>query len=115
MKQSKKQIEANLRNKMATQYKTKTENLQKQIEALQKTNHDLMMRAHKAEQEKMEMQDRLQQLEDWNTRLQEFMDMSEEDRQKYIENLRAQTELNDTLNSLGIVKMMKYFDSKLWL
>lgn len=115
MKETRKQIEANLRNKMAAQYKTKTENLQKQIEALQKTNHDLMMRAHKAEQEKMEMQDRLQQLEDWNTRLQEFMDMSEEDRQKYIENLRAQTELNDTLNSLGIVKMMKYFDSKLWL
>lgn len=115
MKQSKKQIEANLRNKMATQYKTKTENLQKRIEALEKTNHDLMVRAHKAEQEKMEMKDRLQELEDWNTRLQEFMDMGEEDRQKYIENLRAQTELNDTLNSLGLVKMMKYFDSKLWL
>lgn len=115
MKETRKQIEANLRNKMAAQYKAKTENLQKQIEALRVTNHDLMMRAHKAEQEKMEMQDRLQQLEDWNTRLQEFMDMSEEDRKVYVENLRAKTELNDTLNNLGLVKMMKYFDSKLWL
>ena len=115
MKQSKKQIEANLRNKMAAQYKTKTENLEKRIEKLVDENHKLMMRAHKAEQEKMEMQDRLQQLEDWNARLQEFMDMNEEDRKQYVENLRAKTELNDTLNSLGLVKMLKYFDSKLWL
>ena len=115
MKQSKKQIEANLRNKMATQYKTKTENLEKRIEQLVDENHELMMRAHKAEQEKMEMQDRLQQLEDWNARLQEFMDMSEEDRKQYVENLRAKTELNDTLNSLGLVKVLKHFDSYLWL
>ena len=115
MKQSKKQIEANLRNKMATQYKTKTENLEKRIEQLVDENHELMMRAHKAEQEKMEMQDRLQQLEDWNARLQEFMDMSEKDRKLYVENLRAKTELNDTLNNLGLVKMLKHFDSYLWL
>ena len=115
MKQSKKQIEANLRNKMATQYKTKTESLKETIKDLEERNHELMMRAHKAEQEKMEMQDRLQQLEDWNTRLQEFMDMNEEDRKQYVENLRAKTEINDTLNSLGLVKMLKYFDSKLWL
>ena len=49
MKHSKKQIEANLRNKMATQYKTKTENLEKRIEQLMDENHELMMRAHKAE------------------------------------------------------------------
>ena len=61
------------------------------------------------------MQDRLQQLEDWNSRLQEFMDMNEEDRKQYVENLRAKTELNDTLNSLGLVKMLKHFDSYLRL
>ena len=115
MKQTKKSIEANLRNKMASQYKAKTESLEERITKLTKENHDLMVRAHKAEQEKLEMQDRLQQLEDWNTRLQEFMDMSEEDRKVYVENLRAKTELDETLNSLGLVKMMKYFDSKLWL
>lgn len=113
MKESKKQIEAALRNKMAAQYKTKTERLEQEIARLEKRNAELTTRAHKAEQEKLEMRDRLQQYEDWNNRLQEFMDMNEEDRVQYVETLRAQKELDDAVNSLYSVKLLKHYASLL--
>ena len=34
------------------------------------------------------MQDKLNQYEDWNRRLQEFIGMSDEDRAAYVENLK---------------------------
>ena len=47
------------------------------------------------------MQDKLKQYEDWNRRLQEFMDMSEEDRLAYVENLKKTNELNKAIERFG--------------
>ena len=107
MKQNKKQIEANLRNKIANQYKASVDVLRERIASLEKYNQELIQRATRAEQEKLEMRDKLQQYEDWNQRLQEFMDMSEEDRVKYVETLRAEQNLNETLNKF---KRFAYLD-----
>ena len=112
MKQNKKQIEAALRNKMAAQYTNKVADLNNEIDMLRKSNKEYRERAYKAEQEKLELQDKVNQYEDWNNRLQEFMGMSDEDRAAYVENLKKTKELNDAIERfefygkmLGIVFM----------
>ena len=49
MKQNKKQIEANLRNKLAAQYKEKTEQLKNEKAVLEKRYNEMYERARKAE------------------------------------------------------------------
>ena len=106
MKPNKKQIEAALRNKMAAQYTNKVADLNKQIDMLRKSNKEYRERAYKAEQEKLELQDKVNQYEDWNNRLQEFMDMSDEDRAAYVENLKKTKELNDAIERFGFYGKM---------
>ena len=106
MKQTKKQIEAALRNKMAAQYTNKVADLNKEIDMLRKSNKEYRERAYKAEQEKLELQDKVNQYEDWNRRLQEFMGMSDEDRAAYVENLKKTKELNDAIERFGFYGKM---------
>ena len=106
MKPNKKQIEAALRNKMAAQYTNKVADLNKEIDMLRKSNKEYRERAYKAEQEKLELQDKVNQYEDWNNRLQEFMDMSDEDRAAYVENLKKTKELNDAIERFGFYGKM---------
>lgn len=106
MKQNKKQIEANLRNKLAAQYKEKTEQLKNEKAVLEKRYNEMWERARKAEIERDELKDKVAQCEDWNRRLQEFMDMSEEDRKAYVENLKKTDELNDAISHLGFYTKM---------
>ena len=106
MKTNKKQIEAALRNKMAAQYTNKVADLNKEIDMLRKSNKEYRERAYKAEQEKLELQDKVNQYEDWNNRLQEFMGMSDEDRAAYVENLKKTKELNDAIERFGFYGKM---------
>lgn len=106
MKQNKKQIEANLRNKLAAQYKEKTEQLKSEKALLEKRYKEMWERARKAEIERDELKDKVAQYEDWNRRLQEFMDMSEEDRTAYIENLKKTKELNEAISHFGLYTKM---------
>ena len=96
-KVNRKAVEANLRNKLAAQYKEKTESLQKEKAELEKKYNELWREACKLKEERNELQGKISVYEDWNRRLQEFMDMSEVDRQKYVENLRTSEKLNKTL------------------
>ena len=105
-KLNKKQIENELRGKIAKQYTEKVAKLEDEINCLRKANVEYCTRAYKAEQEKLEMQDKLKQFEDWNNRLQEFMDMSEEDRLAYIENLKKTNELNKAIERFGFYGKM---------
>ena len=116
------QIREQVRKDLTKSFEKKYETELKSLEEFKRLYHktldekkDLAKKYFELNNENGALKDKVAQYEDWINRLQEFMDMSEEDRQKYVENLRAQTELNETLNSLGLVKMLKYFDSKLWL
>ena len=105
-KLNKKQIENELRGKIAKQYTEKVAKLEDEINRLHEANVEYRTRAYKAEQEKLEMQDKLKQYEDWNNRLQEFMDMSEEDRLAYVENLKKTNELNNAIDRFGLYGKM---------
>ena len=105
-KLTKKEIENQLRGKIAKQYTEKVAKLEDEINRLREANAEYRNRAYKAEQEKLEMQDKLKQYEDWNIRLQDFMDMSEEDRLAYIENLKKTNELNKAFERFGFYGKM---------
>lgn len=105
-KLNKKQIEASLRNKLASQYKEKTEQLKNEKAVLEKRYNEMWERARKAEIERDELKDKVAQYEDWNRRLLEFMDMSEEDRTAYIENLKRTKELDDAISHFGFYTKM---------
>lgn len=105
-KLNKKQIENELRGKIAKQYTAKIFYLEKEIAHLHEENAEYHRRAYQAEQEKLEMQDKLKQYEDWNNRLQEFMDMSDEDRVAYIETLKKTNELNKAIERFGFYSKM---------
>lgn len=100
-KVNKKQIENELRNKISKQYTAKVAELKKEIEVLREANKEYRVRAYKAEQEKNEIQDKLEQYEDWNRRLMEFMDMSDEDRKAHIEKLKKTDELDKAIKNFG--------------
>ena len=105
-KLTKKEIENQLRGKIAKQYTETVAKLEDEINRLHKANVEYRNRAYKAEQEKLEMQDKLNQYEDWNNRLQEFMDMSEEDRLAYVENLKKTKELDKAIEGFGFYGKM---------
>ena len=105
-KLTKKEIENQLRGKIVKQYTEKVAKLEDENNRLREANAEYRNRAYKAEQEKLEMQDKLKQYEDWNIRLQDFMDMSEEDRLAYIENLKKTNELNKAFERFGFYEKM---------
>ena len=105
-KVNRKAVEANLRNKLAAQYKEKTEALKSEKAILEKRYKEMWERARKAEIERDELKDKVAMYEDWNRRLQEFMDMSEEDRTAYVVNLKKTDELNKAIERFGFYGKM---------
>jgi BMFP domain-containing protein YqiC len=109
MKATRKQIEANLRNKLAAQYREKSDKLAERVETLERKLNDMHKRAVTAENEKEKLEEKVAALEDWNNRLLECMDMTDEDRKAYVETLRAQSELKSAVDQLYSVKLINHF------
>lgn len=98
-KETKKQIKAQLINEISAQYHHKIEELENRIKYL--TNRldqqhqeviDYRHRVLKAEEE-------LEQYQDWNQRLLEFMDMTPEEREKQFTELQIKNKLNEKMTS----------------
>ena len=88
-KLNKKQIEANLRNKLAKDNNDKYNNLLKKFNQISE-----------------ELEEKVKQYEDWNYRLQEFCNMNEEDRKISIEKMRTEETLNKfILNNTFLTKL----------
>ena len=98
-KVNRKAVEANLRNKLAAQYKEKTERLQQEKAELEKKYNELWRKACELKEERNELQGKLSVYEDWNRRLQEFMDMDEKDRAAYLEKLRLDAAAKEVFDS----------------
>lgn len=103
MKQTKKEIEATLRNKLCKQYTAKIEYCQERIDKLAKELYEERKKRLEAQQLAEELKEKVEQYEDWNRRLQEFMDMSEEDRQNVIAEMKVNVEMGK------LVDMCKHF------
>lgn len=102
MKPNKKQIEANLRNKIASQYKQRINLLNERANSLTSINLVYQNKIQTLKRENLELKDKIQQYEDWIERLHEFMSMNESDRQAYIDNLHKQKQLNQALDKINL-------------
>lgn len=97
MKLNKKQIEANLRNKLASQYKERINLLKERVNSLTSISLKYQTEIHTLKRENLELKDKVQQYEDWIERLHEFFNMNENDRQAYFDHLQKQKQLNQAL------------------
>lgn len=103
MKQTKKEIEETLRNKLVHKHNQDVEHYKERISKLVNENYDLRKRYQEKSEEVLELKEKVEQYEDWIHRLQEFMDMNEEDRKTAMAEAKFHEELG------GMLDMYKRF------
>lgn len=107
MKETKKQIKAQLINEIAKQFHSQIENLEFRLNAQVQMNLDLRKKNDDLLIENIKLKEELEKYEDWNRRLQEFMDMTPEEREKVIQDSKLRVSTNQRLNK--IMDMFQYF------
>ena len=111
MKQNRRQIEANLRNKLAKSNNDKYNNLQERFNKVSKELYDARRKVKEAESYKEELEEKIRQYEDWINRLQEFCDMNKEDRQIAIKEMRVEQRINKYIAEAPFFQIFKNFSS----
>lgn len=111
MKETRKQIEAQVRNKLARQYnqrlelahKSKTEAWNSYYKAC-KDNQDLR-------EENERLKEKVEQYENWIERLQEFCNMPEGMREKEIERMVQEQKFQFAMSNSSFVKLLNYWNN----
>ena len=93
------QIREEVKRKMANKNKEELERARERVKAVWEQYRDAEERAREYKVENETLKEKLAQLEDWNSRLMEFMDMPESDRINAIKEYRANLELNGELEA----------------
>lgn len=106
MKKTPNQIREELRRQIAKQHNDEIENLKKTNSQYWQKYLDADKKCCELQNENGELKDKVAQLEDWNRRLQEFMDMSDEDRAAYVESLKRTKELDEAISRFGFYGKM---------
>lgn len=111
-KQSKKQIEANLRNKLAKDNNDKYNNLLKRFNQISEELKNTKEKFYLSTKQISELEEKVKQYEDWIDRLQEFCNMNEENRKISIEKMRTEETLNKfILNNPFLTKLFSNITS----
>lgn len=109
MKETKKQIEANLRNKLAKQYNQEREY---QRDRYSKLWCDYMQKCDEAKalnNKVNELKEKIEQYEDWIHRLQEFCNMNEDEREKAVRDLKEERKFKTYIENSDFYKMFNSF------
>ena len=106
-KESKKQIKAQLINEVSAQYRYKMARLENQIKYMENRLTQQHQETLEYRQRALKAEEELEKYEDWNRRLQEFMDMTPEEREKVIQDSKLRVATNQRLNK--IMDMFQYF------
>lgn len=93
-KKTTKQIKAQAINESAKQFRYKIENLESRLKAQVEINWSCIQRNNELQVENLKLKEQLEIYEDWNRRLQEFMDMEPDEREKAIQAYKTQEALN---------------------
>lgn len=111
MKETRKQIVEQTRNEVVKRYGDKMKRFQERINELA-GDYDMERRKRIECQEKVEeLQEKVNQYEDWIRRLQEFMDIPENQREQYIVHLREKEKSEKALSGLyDLMKKTKMLD-----
>ncbi len=105
-KKTRKEIEQTLRNKMANKHNEYAEAQQKKYGELLGKYREVCGERNKYKQENDELKEKIRQYEDWIERLQEFVDMPKDMREKEIEKMRAEQKFKTYLADSPILKMV---------
>lgn len=98
--QTKKQIYAQATNDVAKRFNAKIRNLEDTNKNLRERLAEERQLRISAQTELLELRDKLEQYEDWNRRLQEFMDISPEQRENLFAEMRAASVRGKRIDSL---------------
>ena len=106
-KESRKQIKAQAINECAKQFRSRIENLEFRLKAQVEISLSCQKRNDELQAENLKLKEQLEKYEDWNRRLQEFMDMTPEEREKFIQVSKLRVSTNERLNK--IMDMFQHF------
>ena len=100
MMKTRKQIVEQTRNEVVKQYTAKLQILMERINKLTK-DYDIEKQKRIECQERIdELQEKVNQYEDWIQRLQEFMDIPESQKEEYIAQMKAQEDANKIISNM---------------
>lgn len=99
MKESKKQLKAQLTNEIANRYRAEILNLKSDVAHYRAMYAEERKKAAQLLSEFAELKNELEKYQDWNRRLQEFMDMTPEEREKHFAELQTRNKLNEKMTS----------------
>ena len=98
-KQTKKQIKAELINEVSASYRSRIKALEDKVKYLSEELQRKKTELYEFKQRALTAEDELEQYADWNRRLQEFMDMSPEEREKAFKTLEVENKLAECVDS----------------
>ena len=107
MKETKKELKARLTNEIAARFKNKIKELEEEKRRAIDSWSRLVEKNSILQAENIRLKDELEKYEDWNRRLQEFMDMTPEEREKVIQDSKLRVSTNQRLNKIR--DMFQYF------
>ena len=100
MKETKKQIKAQLINEVSAQYRYKIARLENQIKYMENRLAQQHQETLEYRQRALKAEEELEKYQDWNRRLQEFMDMGPDARDKAIADLKARSEISQKMKGI---------------
>lgn len=98
-RQSKKQIKAELINEVSASYRGRIKTLEEKVKYLSEELHRNKTELYEFKQRALTAEDKLEQYADWNRRLQEFMDMNPDEREKAFKTLEMENKLAECVDS----------------
>lgn len=100
MKRTPNQIRENTRNEVARQFGHRIKNLLETIKRRDEEIHELRELYHKAATELSELKAKRDMQEEWIERMQDFCNMSDEDRKEFIEQQRTKHSLDRDMGAV---------------
>lgn len=100
MKETKKQIKAQLINEVSAQYRYKMARLENQIKYMENRLAQQHQETLEYRQRALKAEEELEKYQDWNRRLQEFMDMDPDARDKAIAELKVRSEISQKMKGI---------------
>jgi cell shape-determining protein MreC len=113
-KKTRREIEENLRNKLANKHNDYVERQQKKYDELWDAYCRARKECDKYQQENEELKEKVQQYEDWIIRLQEFVDMPEDMRKAEIKKMRDEQKFTTYLADSPFFKMLGLYTGGLF-
>jgi len=106
-----KQLKAQLTQQLHKQYSGEIGRLKEDLKEERSNKEKLRIENNDLRNKNNELQSKIDEYEDWINRLQEFMDMSEDDRKNYLAKQQSDFEVNTRLKGLMNSKLFSIFAS----